>query len=113
MQGAGGLQRLLSLSIFLELSNFSRQLCSIIRFSDKPIFFHEHLDTILLVDHLLLVIHHFHAFSPLMHLLELIGDCNGFASEWHGDFGLLNDDLAGDWMNWGTRPVRASLAHSS
>ena len=75
------------LSVLLPLGNFSGQFCSIVGLCDKSLLFHQHLDAGLLVDHLLLVVHHFQTVAPHVQLIKLVSDFDTFASEWHRDLG--------------------------
>ena len=52
----------------LELYDFCRKFGGIIGLSYEALLFHQHLDALLLADHLLLIVHHLHAFTSLMHL---------------------------------------------
>ena len=74
------IQLLLLLVLFGYGGDLGWHFGRLISFSYKSIFLHEHLNTLLLIYHFLLIVHHLNSFSPFMHLLQLARYRNSFAS---------------------------------
>ena len=69
--------------LFLELGDFCGKFGCIVCLCDETILLHQHLNALLLIDHLLLIIGHFKLLTPLMHLSKFIRYGHSFTHEGH------------------------------
>ena len=74
------IQLLVLLLLFGYGGDFGWYFSRLISFRYESVFLHEHLNTLLLIYHFLLIVHHLQSFSPFMHLLQLTCNRDTFAA---------------------------------